>query len=271
MSSTRNEFDSLFLLYVAIAGVVAVAVFGAVAYAVWRYRYREGEERRPSTRSEARREELVYALVVAGVIAVVLARTLSTESSVDATAPRPPEALAGSVVGSDAAQRDAADAGARDGVAGDADTADGEVADADAAADALAVDVLAFQWGWRFTYPEAGFSVVGGDLDPPVLTVPLDRPVAFALRARDVIHAFWVPSQRFKRDAIPGRVNRFDLVFDEAGIQPGLCAEFCGLRHADMRFEVEVLPEEEFDAWLAARRAEAAGTREAAETGEAAP
>lgn len=210
MSSTRHEFDSLFLFYVAIAGVVMVAVFGAVAFAVWRYRYREGEDRKPLARHEARRLELVYALVVAAVIAVVLTRTLSTESTVDATAPR--------------------------------------------SADTVAIDVLAFQWGWRFTYSSDAVSVVGDDLDPPVLTVPLNRRVSFTLRARDVIHAFWLPNERFKRDAIPGRVNRFDLIFEDAGTKPGLCAEFCGLRHADMRFFVRALPQDEFDAWLVAQR-----------------
>lgn len=120
--------------------------------------------------------------------------------------------------------------------------------DAVAGRPALRVDVTAFQWGWRFAYP-GGKTVVGTDRTLPVLVVPAGETVGFTLVSRDVIHAFWVPELRFKRDAFPGRPTRFDLVFRE-GSFPGSCAEFCGLRHADMRFGVRVLPRREFDAWL---------------------
>jgi len=98
------------------------------------------------------------------------------------------------------------------------------------------VDVVAFKWGWAFT--TGGKTVVGDDRAPPVLSVPAGRPVRFVLRSRDVIHAFWVPSLRFKRDAFPWRSTQFDLVFDHPGTYVGRCAEFCGLQHAGMTFQV---------------------------------
>jgi cytochrome c oxidase subunit 2 len=101
---------------------------------------------------------------------------------------------------------------------------------------ATTVDVVAFKWGWAFT--TAGRTVAGDDLDPPVLTVPSGEPVRFVLRSRDVIHAFWVPALRFKRDAFPFRTTRFDLVFEHPGTYVGRCAEFCGLQHAGMTFQV---------------------------------
>ena len=84
-----------------------------------------------------------------------------------------------------------------------------------------------------------------------MLVVPARETVEFAITSRDVIHAFWVPHLRFKRDAFPRLTTKFDLVFDKPGSYPGNCAEFCGLHHADMRFGVRVLPRAEFDEWLA--------------------
>lgn len=113
------------------------------------------------------------------------------------------------------------------------------------------VRVLAYQWGWRFSYPGRHISVVGHD---PTLAVPAGRPVHFELRSRDVIHAFWIPSARFKRDAIPGRTTSFDLTFDSPGVEAGLCAEYCGLGHDEMRFNVRVLEPAAFSSWLSAQR-----------------
>jgi cytochrome c oxidase subunit 2 len=114
------------------------------------------------------------------------------------------------------------------------------------------ITVTAFQWGWRFDYGN-GKVVVGNERTLPLLVVPAGETVGFTLMSRDVIHAFWVPRLRFKRDAFPRRTTTFDLVFAEPGSDPGNCAEFCGLHHAEMRFGVRALPRSEFDAWLAAR------------------
>lgn len=118
----------------------------------------------------------------------------------------------------------------------------------------LVVDVTGFQWQWRFEYP-GGFATAGSREQPAQLVVPADTTVRFRLTARDVVHSFWIPYLRFKRDAFPDYVTQFQLVFPEVGTFGGRCAEFCGLRHADMAFDVVVLPPEEFDAWLAARSA----------------
>jgi cytochrome c oxidase subunit II len=115
------------------------------------------------------------------------------------------------------------------------------------------VDVTAFQWGWRFTYPGDGVTVVGDDKRPPTLVVPLDTTVQFTLRSRDVIHAFWIPEVRFKRDAFPDRETTFDLSFDEQDMT-GRCAEFCGLAHGEMTFEVVAMGQDEFGDWLGTQR-----------------
>jgi cytochrome c oxidase subunit 2 len=117
------------------------------------------------------------------------------------------------------------------------------------AAARVQIAVTASQWGWRFDYG-GGRAVVGNDRTLPVLVVPAGEPVGFRLMSRDVIHAFWVPELRFKRDAFPRRTTRFDLVFAKPGSYAGSCAEFCGLHHADMRFGVRAVSRDEFDRWL---------------------
>jgi cytochrome c oxidase subunit 2 len=122
-----------------------------------------------------------------------------------------------------------------------------------AARPALRVDVVAFQWQWRFRYPGLGITVTGTRDTPPTLVVPANETIGFTATSRDVIHSFWVPETRFKRDAFPDRNTRFDLVF-EPGDHVGHCAEFCGLRHADMDFHVRAVPRGEFQRWASARR-----------------
>lgn len=204
-ATTRQDFNGLFSLYLVVGIAVALIVFAAVAFALIRYRAREG--RVPSKRSEANALEIGAAVLIVAILAVLLTRTFSTEAKVDNSALQPTR-----------------------------------------------INVTAFQWGWRFTYPGRGVTVVGNSNRPPTFAVPVDRPVSFALRSADVIHAFWVPDQRFKRAAIPGRVNRFDLTFETPGREEGLCSEFCGLRHSDMRFWVRVLPSESYERWLTAHR-----------------
>ena len=101
---------------------------------------------------------------------------------------------------------------------------------------AATIDVTAFQWGWRFDYG-SGVSVIGNARRIPTLVVPEGELVRFTLTSRDVIHSFWIPEERFKRDAFPSRETHFGLVFDGAG-STGRCAEFCGLDHYRMDFHV---------------------------------
>jgi cytochrome c oxidase subunit 2 len=116
----------------------------------------------------------------------------------------------------------------------------------------IAVAVTAFQWGWRFDYPDARVSILGDDRRPPTLVLPAGESVTFSLVSRDVIHALWIPEARFKRDAFPKRVSHFTLLLDREGSFEGRCAEFCGLRHPDMTFRVLVVPRARFDAELRA-------------------
>jgi cytochrome c oxidase subunit 2 len=115
---------------------------------------------------------------------------------------------------------------------------------------AVTVEVEAFQWGWRFTFEDAGVTVAGTSLDPPEIYLPVDQSIAFLLTSDDVQHAFYVPQFLMKRDVIPGRENRIDVVIEQPGHYGGECAEFCGLLHADMTFTINAVSQQEFETWL---------------------
>jgi cytochrome c oxidase subunit II len=129
-----------------------------------------------------------------------------------------------------------------------------------AAQPAVTVDVTAFQWSWRFAYENTPAAVVGGPGNIPEMVLPVGQLVHIKLTTADVVHSFYVPQALFKRQAIPGITNEFDLTFDRVGLYHGQCTQFCGLAHAEMVFRVRVVIQGEYQRWLAtAARAGATG------------
>jgi cytochrome c oxidase subunit 2 len=116
----------------------------------------------------------------------------------------------------------------------------------------VTVEVTAFRWQWAFAYRDTGVRVVGEPDVPAEMVVPAAEPIHIVLTATDVAHAFFVPAFLFKRDAIPGRTNEFDVTIDEPGAYGGQCAEFCGVFHDQMLLTVRAVTRPEYDAWLAA-------------------
>ena len=115
----------------------------------------------------------------------------------------------------------------------------------------LDVEVTGFQWGWRFRYPAQGVTVVGDANNPPTLVLPVGANVRLRLVAADVVHSFFVPAFLVKKDLIPGVDNDIEVRPTEVGRFPGYCAEFCGLDHWRMTFDVEVVEPPAFLAFLA--------------------
>ncbi len=114
----------------------------------------------------------------------------------------------------------------------------------DAGPNPLRVHVVAQQFAWKFEYPGSG--VTSGRL-----VLPVGRSTQLELDAVDVIHSFWVPEFGQKRDAVPGMQTRLVITPNRLGTFPVICAELCGLGHATMRSEVQVVTATDFDAWLA--------------------
>ena len=98
-------------------------------------------------------------------------------------------------------------------------------------APALEVEVVGHTWWWEVRYPN-------GAVTANEIRIPAGETVELALPSADVIHSFWVPELQVKKDNIPGIDNRLWVVADRAGRFQGQCAEFCGLQHAHMKFEV---------------------------------
>lgn len=156
----------------------------------------------------------------------------------------------------------------------------------DASESDLDVMITGYQWRWQYRYlTEEGeevafFSNLSTpqeqiqnqadkgehyllEVDEP-LVIPAGKKVRFLLTAADVIHSWWVPQFAVKKDAIPGFVNEAWVRAEEPGIYRGQCTELCGKDHGFMPIVVEVLPEAEFNAWMAEKQEAAAAVAELA-------
>lgn len=105
------------------------------------------------------------------------------------------------------------------------------------------VQVTGQKWNWLFTYP-------GGYVDAD-LHVPVDTPIRLTLSSQDVIHSFFVPAFRIKRDVVPGRYNKTWFQSPIPGTYQIFCAEYCGKSHSQMLAKVVVHPPGQFERWLA--------------------
>ena len=140
----------------------------------------------------------------------------------------------------------------------------------------MSIEVRGYQWKWQYKYLDddynntlSFFSVMSTPREEiynqsskadnyllevdEYLRIPTNRKVRFLITAEDVIHAWWVPDFGIKRDAVPGMLNELWTVVEEPGIYRGQCTELCGKDHGFMPIVVEVMPEEEFDAWYASK------------------
>jgi len=115
----------------------------------------------------------------------------------------------------------------------------------------LTVDVFSQQYAWSFGYPGKGSAYSVGELH-----VPLGRQVHFKMHSLDVIHSFWVPEWRIKKDNVPGITTTAIVTPDKIGTYQLVCAELCGFGHATMRAKVVVERPAEFREWVAGLKEE---------------
>jgi cytochrome c oxidase subunit II len=146
---------------------------------------------------------------------------------------------------------------------------------------AVPVEVTGMQFAWYFRYPGAdgkygatkpelidpssgNEAAIGLDTEDAAakddvvtgtMFLPVNREVDLSLRAMDVIHSFFVPSFRFKQDAVPGLIIHMHFTPTEIGDYEIACAELCGLGHYKMHGMVKVVSQADFDRWLAEREA----------------
>lgn len=117
--------------------------------------------------------------------------------------------------------------------------------------DSIVVNVHSRQFSWSFDYP--AFGVASSDLH-----LPVGRRVRFLITSDDVIHSFWIPDFRAKRDATPGEISQLVITPTLIGSYPIRCAELCGSGHASMGLSSQAVVESQpdFDAWIAQQRSQ---------------
>ncbi len=112
----------------------------------------------------------------------------------------------------------------------------------------IVVEVTGQQFAWTYQYPP---SVTGGaPFSSTQLYLPNNESVDFAIRSKDVIHAFWIPAFRLQIDAVPGITTHYRATPDRIGSYPVVCNLLCGVGHSTMRSTVHVVAPARFEAWV---------------------
>ncbi len=112
--------------------------------------------------------------------------------------------------------------------------------------DAIEVHVVAKQWMWKT-------QASNGAREINELHVPVGAPVRLLLTSQDVIHAFYIPAFRLKRDAVPGHMTETWFQATKTGTFHMMCTEYCGTDHARMLGRVIVMEPQDYAAWLSAQ------------------
>lgn len=226
-----DTVNDLFIPVFWVAAAVFVLVEGGIVWLAIRYRHRKGRDHMPAQIHGNTKLEIGWTIAPALVLAGVMIPTVATIWDLARTPPP----------------------------------------------DALNVTVEGYQWWWGFEYTDEDMRRSYGDRGPiriaDNLVIPEDRVVYLSLEAAGgqigggkddpaadhiVIHSFWVPELAGKQDVVPGRTNTILLEAPEPGTYEGQCAEFCGLQHGRMRFEVVVLSSQDWEGWVANQRRPAA-------------
>ena len=109
--------------------------------------------------------------------------------------------------------------------------------------DADTIYVVGKQWMWKVNHPT-------GQQEINTLHVPVGRPVQLVMTSQDVIHSFYIPAFRVKKDVLPDRYSRLWFEATEPGVYPLFCAEYCGRDHSHMTGRVVAMRPDNFAEWL---------------------
>jgi cytochrome c oxidase subunit 2 len=113
------------------------------------------------------------------------------------------------------------------------------------------VNVTAKKWQWAFKYENGGEHDVipvenSSVKELPLLVLPVDRDIKMIMRSDDVLHSFYIPAFRAKRDVVPGRYNYMWFHTTKEGLYDLFCTEYCGDNHSQMNAKVKVVSQEEY-------------------------
>jgi cytochrome c oxidase subunit 2 len=228
LASNWGSIDLMMIVTTLVTFIAFIAVNGVMAYFIFRYRHR-ADQKAAYLVDDHRLEKILIVITSIGIVAL-LAPGLFVYSSLI----NPPS-------------------------------------------DAHTVEVVSQQWQWGYRYPGADGKLgrtnirlvsaknpLGVDVKDPAsqddvlitpspssqLHLPIDKPVQFQLRAKDVLHSFYVPQFRVKIDTVPGEVTRLWFTPNTIGAFEVLCAELCGINHYLMKSSVLIESEGNFQNWL---------------------
>ena len=234
VTSVSREIYDLHMIIFWICVAIGVGVFGVMAYSIINHRKSKGVK--PAQFHESTTVELLWTLIPLGILVAVAFPATSVLIDLE-----------------DSSKSD------------------------------MTIKVTGYQWKWKYDYVDGSAEGIGffSNLDDisrkqlkasieegitpdyenylvdvdNELVVPVGKKIRFLITANDVIHAWWVPDLGVKQDAIPGFINDTWAKIDQPGVYRGNCAELCGKDHAYMPIVVRALPEAEYEAWVAQKKA----------------
>jgi cytochrome c oxidase subunit 2 len=217
-----RETKDLYVWVFWVAAAVFVIVEGGIVWILVKYRHRKGRDRMPPQLHGNTRLEIGWTIAPALVLAIVMVPTVATIWDLARTPP----------------------------------------------AGSLNVTVTGQQWWWKFQYTDDDMQTLAETPGPITtaneLVIPTGRVVYLSIESNlggigdaEVIHSFWVPQLAGKQDAVPNHTNHILLEADQPGVYHGQCAEFCGLSHGIMKFEVRAVTPEEFTTWAQGQKQDA--------------
>ncbi len=248
-SPNANNIDSLYKIILVIALVIFVAVIGALAYVLVKFRARKGATAR-QTHGDTRLEiswTVAAAVILVGLAILTFVRLGSIQN------PPNSDAEGANLVGESGGGQLYATAARHLPPNGKS----------------LNVNVIGRQFIWQFVYPGANEpDGLGAPYSYEELVVPTKTTVTLDIVSEDVVHSWWVPELGGKFQAVPGYHNYAWFKIDKPGVYRGQCALICGRGHARMIATVKAVPPAQFEAWLAYQKkliaeanADAAATR----------
>ncbi len=231
-SPNANNIDSLYKIILVIALVIFVAVIGALAYALIKFRARKGAvaaQIHGNTRLEAG-WTTAAAVILLGLAILTFARLSSIQN--------PPN--------SDAAGANLV------GESGGGELYASNTPRLPPNGKSLNITVIGRQYIWQFVYPGANEpDGLGAPYSYEELVVPTKTTVTLNIVSEDVVHSWWVPQLGGKFQAVPGYHNYAWFKINKPGVYRGQCALLCGRGHARMIATVKAVPPAQFEAWLA--------------------
>lgn len=129
----------------------------------------------------------------------------------------------------------------------------------------ITLKTIGHQWYWRYEYSDfkdiefdsyiiprnsledSDFRLL--EVDNRVI-LPYLTQIRLLVTAGDVIHSWTIPSLGIKADAIPGRLNQLNILFNRPGIFYGQCSEICGANHSFIPISVEAINPQDFLNWI---------------------